>query len=90
MRENVIPQSWGSPHHRSITRSRSGTEANSSSFGTTLPFYALWMSQQESIAEVISSPHVHLAENQTLEVVLVRGPARRLQSLATRSSRGRA
>ena len=38
--------------------------------------------QQENIAEVISSLHVHLAENQTLEVVLVQGPAHTLQRLA--------
>ena len=29
--------------------------------------------QQDNIAEVISSLHVHLADNQTLEVVLVKG-----------------
>ena len=38
--------------------------------------------QQDNIAEVISSLHVHLAENQTLEVVLLQGPARTLQHLA--------
>lgn len=40
--------------------------------------------QQENIAEVISSLHVHLADNQTLEVVLVQGPARTLQRIADR------
>ena len=38
--------------------------------------------QQDNIAEVISSLHVHLADNQTLEVVLVQGPARTLQRIA--------
>ena len=38
--------------------------------------------QQENIAEVISSLHVHLADNQTLEVILVQGPARTLQRIA--------
>ena len=38
--------------------------------------------QQEKIAEVISSLHVHLVDNQTLEVVLVQGPARKLQQIA--------
>ena len=38
--------------------------------------------QQANIAEVISSLHVHLAENQTLEVMLVQGPARTLQRIA--------
>ena len=38
--------------------------------------------QQAYIAEVISSLHVHLADNQTLEVVLVQGPARTLQQIA--------
>ncbi len=38
--------------------------------------------QQENIAEVISSLHVHLDNNQTLEVVLVQGPARTLEDIA--------
>ena len=38
--------------------------------------------QQENIAEVISSLHVHLMHDQTLEVMLVQGPAARLQALA--------
>lgn len=38
--------------------------------------------QQENIAEVISSLHVHLENSQTLEVVLVQGPARKLQQIA--------
>jgi CopG family transcriptional regulator, nickel-responsive regulator len=38
--------------------------------------------QQENIAEVISSLHVHLENNQTLEVLLVQGQARTLQSIA--------
>lgn len=38
--------------------------------------------QRDNIAEVISSLHVHLADNQTLEVVLVQGPAQTLQRIA--------
>jgi CopG family transcriptional regulator, nickel-responsive regulator len=38
--------------------------------------------QRDNIAEVISSLHVHLEENQTLEVVLVQGPALKLQQIA--------
>ena len=38
--------------------------------------------QRRHIAEVISSLHIHLMHNQTLEVVLVQGPADRLQSIA--------
>ena len=38
--------------------------------------------QQDNIAEVISSLHVHLADNQTLEVMLVQGPARTLQRIS--------
>lgn len=38
--------------------------------------------QQDNIAEVISSLHVHLIDNQTLEVVLVQGPAQKLQAIA--------
>ena len=38
--------------------------------------------QQDNIAEVISSLHVHLVDNQTLEVMLVQGPARTLQRIA--------
>ena len=34
------------------------------------------------IDEVISSLHVHLTENQMLEIVLVQGPAARLQDIA--------
>ena len=34
------------------------------------------------ISEVISSLHVHLMHNQTLEVILVQGPARKLQAIA--------
>ena len=34
------------------------------------------------IDEVISSLHVHLMNNQTMEVVLVQGPARKLQAIA--------
>ena len=38
--------------------------------------------QRRYIAEVISSLHVHLMNNQTLEVVLVQGPAATLQTIA--------
>jgi CopG family nickel-responsive transcriptional regulator len=38
--------------------------------------------QYQNIAEVISSLHVHLTEDQMLEVILVQGPAARLQAIA--------
>ncbi len=38
--------------------------------------------QYEHIDEVISSLHVHLMHNQTMEVILVQGPARKLQMIA--------
>src|SRR6266700_709402 len=38
--------------------------------------------QMRYIDEVISSLHVHLMNNQTMEVVLVQGPARKLQTIA--------
>lgn len=38
--------------------------------------------QYEHIAEVISSLHVHLSEDQMLEVLLVQGPANTLQKIA--------
>jgi CopG family nickel-responsive transcriptional regulator len=38
--------------------------------------------QSENIDEVISSLHVHLANNQTMEVVLVQGPPPTLQEIA--------
>ena len=38
--------------------------------------------QVRYIDEVISSLHVHLMHNQTMEVVLVQGPARKLQMIA--------
>ena len=38
--------------------------------------------QYTYIDEVISSLHVHLMHNQTLEVILVQGPARKLQAIA--------
>jgi CopG family nickel-responsive transcriptional regulator len=34
------------------------------------------------MVEVISSLHVHLMHNQTMEVILVQGPARKLQMIA--------
>ncbi len=38
--------------------------------------------QHEHISEVISSLHVHLMHSQTLEVILVQGPAAELQLIA--------
>jgi CopG family nickel-responsive transcriptional regulator len=38
--------------------------------------------QFKHIDEVISSLHVHLAENKMMEVILVQGPARRMQAIA--------
>lgn len=38
--------------------------------------------QYQHIAEVVSSLHVHLTEDQMLEVVLVQGPAAQLQAIA--------
>lgn len=38
--------------------------------------------QYQHIAEVISSLHVHLSEDQMLEVLLVQGPATQLQAIA--------
>jgi CopG family transcriptional regulator, nickel-responsive regulator len=38
--------------------------------------------QSRYIDEVISSLHVHLMRNQTMEVILVQGPARTLQTIA--------
>lgn len=38
--------------------------------------------QSRYIDEVISSLHVHLINNQTMEVILVQGPARKLQMIA--------
>jgi CopG family nickel-responsive transcriptional regulator len=40
--------------------------------------------QSRHIDEVISSLHVHLVRNQTMEVILVQGPARTLQAIADR------
>ncbi|MBS0329805.1 MAG: nickel-responsive transcriptional regulator NikR [Proteobacteria bacterium] len=37
--------------------------------------------QYQHVAEVISSLHVHLTEDQMLEVILVQGPAARLQAI---------
>lgn len=38
--------------------------------------------QYQNIAEVISSLHVHLTEDQMLEVILVQGPAAKLEAIA--------
>mgnify|MGYP006308669015 CR=1 FL=1 len=40
--------------------------------------------QHEHVEEVISSLHVHLMHSQTMEVILVQGPASRLQQIADR------
>jgi CopG family nickel-responsive transcriptional regulator len=42
--------------------------------------------QYDHIDEVITSLHVHLTANQMLEVVLVQGPAKRLQDIANEMS----
>jgi CopG family nickel-responsive transcriptional regulator len=46
--------------------------------------------QHEYLSEVISSLHVHLMHAHTMEVILVQGPAARLQAIADRmvTSRG--
>lgn len=38
--------------------------------------------QRANIDEVIASFHVHLNENRTMEVVLLQGPARKMQAIA--------
>jgi len=38
--------------------------------------------QHECITEVISSLHVNLMQNQTMEVILVQGPAKKLKEIA--------
>src|SRR5450830_440604 len=38
--------------------------------------------QYEHLDEVISSLHVHLMDNQTMEVILVQGPAQKVQAIA--------
>ena len=38
--------------------------------------------QYQHIAEVISSLHVHLADNRVMEVILVQAPAKLLEALA--------
>lgn len=43
--------------------------------------------QRENIDEVISSLHVHLTMDKTLEVVLVQGPAPKLRALANQMSK---
>ena len=40
--------------------------------------------QHQHLSEVISSLHIHLMHAQTMEVILVQGPARRLQRIADR------
>ena len=43
---------------------------------------ALAQTQSEYLKEVISSQHVFLEDDQSLEVLLVQGPARKLQAIA--------
>jgi len=38
--------------------------------------------QHQHVEEVITSLHVHLMHSQTMEVILVQGPAARLQTIA--------
>lgn len=38
--------------------------------------------QYRNLTEVISSLHVHLMDNQTMEVILVQGPAEKVQAIA--------
>lgn len=38
--------------------------------------------QYKNLDEVISSLHVHLMDNQTMEVILVQGPAKKVQAIA--------
>lgn len=38
--------------------------------------------QYQHLDEVISSLHVHLMDNQTMEVILVQGPAQKVQAIA--------
>ena len=45
--------------------------------------------QHEHISEVISSLHVHLMHSQTMEVILVQGPAANLQLLADKMTTNR-
>lgn len=45
--------------------------------------------QQEYIQEVITSLHVHLMHSQTMEVILVQGPAARLQLIADKMTTNR-
>jgi len=40
--------------------------------------------QYQHLDEVISSLHVHLLDNQTMEVILVQGPAQKVQAIADR------
>ena len=40
--------------------------------------------QYQHLDEVISSLHVHLMDHQTMEVILVQGPAQKLQAIADR------
>ena len=45
--------------------------------------------QHEHVDEVISSLHVHLMHNQTMEVILVQGPAAELQLIADKMTTNR-
>ncbi len=76
--------------HRSLTEHRH-TLGDRIMAGTITLFYnhlvgdvqqKLTNLQRRHIDEVISSLHVHLEQNQTLEVLLVQGPAHKLQAIA--------
>ncbi len=76
--------------HRSLVEHRNEV-GNRVMVGTITLFYGhqphglqqrLAELQRRHIAEVISSLHVHLMNNQTLEVILVQGPAPKLKAIA--------
>jgi CopG family nickel-responsive transcriptional regulator len=76
--------------HRSLTEHRH-TLGDRVMAGTITLFYnhlvgdvqqKLTDLQRRNIDEVVSSLHVHLEQNQTLEVLLVQGPAQKLQAIA--------
>jgi CopG family nickel-responsive transcriptional regulator len=76
--------------HRSVLEHK-GEHGNEVMVGTIMLFYnnsvpglqkRLADLQSAHIDEVISSLHVHLMHNQTMEVLLVQGPAHKLQDIA--------
>lgn len=82
-------QAVSSMLHRALTDHRQ-TVGDRVMVGTVTLFYnhlagvqqRLADLQRQHIDEVISSLHVHLEQNQTLEVLLVQGPAGKLQRIA--------